>query len=96
VVDGRGNAYVNNIGFDMMGGEEAAPGIIAVVTPDDALGRHREVAASDQGGDEDEAADLALRAETKKCYHTFHTLGTGGGAFLQRAGMAAPTIGLSD
>ncbi|MBI5290241.1 MAG: SMP-30/gluconolactonase/LRE family protein [Chloroflexi bacterium] len=34
VVDGRGNAYVNNIGFDMMGGEEATTGIVALVTPD--------------------------------------------------------------
>ena len=34
VVDDRGNAYINNIGFDMMGGEEAADGIVAVVTPD--------------------------------------------------------------
>jgi sugar lactone lactonase YvrE len=34
VVDSRGNAYVNNIGFDLMGGEEPKPGLIAVVTPD--------------------------------------------------------------
>lgn len=40
VVDGRGNAYVNNIGFNFPGGE-FAPGIIAVVTPD---GRARQVA----------------------------------------------------
>jgi sugar lactone lactonase YvrE len=33
VVDGHGNAYVNNIGFDMAGGE-VAPGLIAVVTAD--------------------------------------------------------------
>jgi len=33
VVDGRGNAYVNNIGFDFPGGE-FAPGILALVTPD--------------------------------------------------------------
>jgi sugar lactone lactonase YvrE len=33
VVDGRGNAYVNNIGFDFPGGA-FAPGIIAIVTPD--------------------------------------------------------------
>jgi sugar lactone lactonase YvrE len=32
VVDGRGNAYVNNAGFDFPGGE-FAPGNIAVVTP---------------------------------------------------------------
>ena len=34
VVDGRGNAYVNGSGFDMMAGEAFAPGIIALVTPD--------------------------------------------------------------
>ncbi len=33
VVDGRGNAYVNNTGFDFPGGE-FAPGILALVTPD--------------------------------------------------------------
>jgi sugar lactone lactonase YvrE len=34
VVDGRGNVFVNSIGFDMMGGAEPGPGIVAVVTPD--------------------------------------------------------------
>ena len=33
VVDGRGNAYVNNVGFDFPAGA-FAPGIIALVTPD--------------------------------------------------------------
>lgn len=33
VVDGRGNAYVNDIGFDFPGGE-FRPGIVALVTPD--------------------------------------------------------------
>jgi sugar lactone lactonase YvrE len=33
VVDGRGNAYVGNIGFDFPGGE-FAPGILALVRPD--------------------------------------------------------------
>jgi sugar lactone lactonase YvrE len=40
VVDGRGNAYVNSIGFDFPGGE-FAPGIVAVSTPD---GSARQVA----------------------------------------------------
>src|SRR4029434_7238408 len=40
VVDGRGNAYVNNIGFDFPGGE-FAPGLVALITPD---GATREVA----------------------------------------------------
>ena len=33
VVDGRGNAYLNNIGFDFPGGE-FAPGFVALVMPD--------------------------------------------------------------
>jgi sugar lactone lactonase YvrE len=40
VVDGRGNAYVNNIGFDFPGGE-FVPGLVALVTPD---GSARQVA----------------------------------------------------
>jgi len=34
VVDGRGNIYVNNIGFDMMRGEAPATGTVALVRPD--------------------------------------------------------------
>jgi sugar lactone lactonase YvrE len=41
VVDARGNAYVNGGGFDLMAGEEFAPGMIALVRPD---GSAREVA----------------------------------------------------
>jgi sugar lactone lactonase YvrE len=33
VVDGRGNAYVNGGGFNMMAGEEFAPGVITLVAP---------------------------------------------------------------
>src|ERR1022692_574149 len=41
VVDGRGNAYVNQAGFDLMAGAEPASGTIALATPD---GSVREVA----------------------------------------------------
>ena len=34
VVDGRGNAYINGGGFNLMAGEPFAPGIVALVTPD--------------------------------------------------------------
>jgi sugar lactone lactonase YvrE len=34
VVDGKGNAYVNGAGFDLMGGGEPAPGLVALVRPD--------------------------------------------------------------
>jgi sugar lactone lactonase YvrE len=36
VVDGRGNIYLNSLGFDFGAGEEPKPGIIALVTPDGA------------------------------------------------------------
>jgi sugar lactone lactonase YvrE len=32
VIDGRGDVFVNSVGFDMMAGEAPKPGIIAVVT----------------------------------------------------------------
>jgi sugar lactone lactonase YvrE len=41
VVDGRGNAYINGGGFNLMADEEFAPGIVALVTPD---GSARQVA----------------------------------------------------
>ena len=33
VVDGRGNAYVNGGGFDMLAGEAPAPGMVALLAP---------------------------------------------------------------
>jgi sugar lactone lactonase YvrE len=39
VVDGRGNAYVNQAGFDLMSGQAPTSGTIALVTPDGAA-RH--------------------------------------------------------
>jgi sugar lactone lactonase YvrE len=41
VVDGRGNAYINGGGFNLMAGEKFAPGIVALVTSD---GSARQVA----------------------------------------------------
>jgi sugar lactone lactonase YvrE len=34
VVDGRGNAYVNGGGFNLMAGEPFAPGVVSLVAPD--------------------------------------------------------------
>jgi sugar lactone lactonase YvrE len=39
VVDVRGNAYVNAIGFDLMAGAEFKPGFISLLTPDGSTGR---------------------------------------------------------
>ena len=41
VVDGRGNAYINGGGFDLLAGSAFAPGIVALITPD---GSARQVA----------------------------------------------------
>jgi sugar lactone lactonase YvrE len=41
VIDRHGNCFVNAAGFDLMGGEQPKPGVVAVVTP---AGRTREVA----------------------------------------------------
>jgi sugar lactone lactonase YvrE len=41
VVDGRGNVYLNSVGFDMRTGQPAGSGIVALVTPD---GSARQVA----------------------------------------------------
>jgi sugar lactone lactonase YvrE len=41
VVDPRGRAYVNGVGFDLMAGEAPGPGFVALVEPD---GRARRVA----------------------------------------------------
>jgi sugar lactone lactonase YvrE len=37
VVDGRGNAYLNDVGFDMPAGEQPRPGTIALLSRDGAL-----------------------------------------------------------
>src|SRR5262249_33556136 len=39
VIDGRGNAYVNGGGFDVMTGEKFSPGMIVLVTTDGAVRR---------------------------------------------------------
>ena len=39
VVDGRGNAYVNGGGFDLMAGEPFAPGVITLVTHEGSVRR---------------------------------------------------------
>src|SRR5260370_9794252 len=41
VVDGRGNAYVNAAGFDLMAGADFVPGTVALITAD---GSARQVA----------------------------------------------------
>jgi sugar lactone lactonase YvrE len=37
VVDGRGNIYVNSVGFDFLAGDQPGPGVIALVATDGAV-----------------------------------------------------------
>jgi sugar lactone lactonase YvrE len=41
VIDGRGNTYINGVGFDLMAGEKFVPGIVALLSAD---GSARQVA----------------------------------------------------
>jgi sugar lactone lactonase YvrE len=49
VVDGRGNAYVNSIGFDMTAGEEVRPGYVVLATADGTVRRVAEDLAFPNG-----------------------------------------------
>lgn len=49
VVDDRGNVYVNSPGFDLMGGGEPAPGIVAVLRTDGSAERVAEGVAFPNG-----------------------------------------------
>jgi sugar lactone lactonase YvrE len=49
VVDGRGNVFVNSIGFDLMTGETPAPGLIVAVTPNGTVRRVAEDLAFPNG-----------------------------------------------
>jgi sugar lactone lactonase YvrE len=49
VVDGRGNAYVNNVGFNMMAGEEPRPGHVVLATADGTVRRVAEDLAFPNG-----------------------------------------------
>ena len=49
VVDGRGNAYVNNVGFDMMAGEAVRPGHVVLATADGTVRRVAEDLAFPNG-----------------------------------------------
>jgi sugar lactone lactonase YvrE len=49
VVDGRGNAYVNSVGFDLAAGEEPRPGRVVLVTPQGTVRRVAEDLAFPNG-----------------------------------------------
>ncbi|MEU1503508.1 SMP-30/gluconolactonase/LRE family protein [Kitasatospora sp. NPDC005748] len=77
-VDGRGNAYVNGIGFDLMGGEAPAPGLIALVAPDGEVRRVADGLAFPNGMAVTPDGSTLLVAESYAARLTAFTIGPGG------------------
>ncbi|MGV9263241.1 SMP-30/gluconolactonase/LRE family protein [Kitasatospora sp. NPDC003701] len=77
-VDGRGNAYVNGIGFDLMGGEAPAPGLLALVTPDGTVRRVADDLAFPNGMAVTPDGSTLLVAESYASRLTAFTIGPGG------------------
>ncbi|MBO0805662.1 MAG: SMP-30/gluconolactonase/LRE family protein [Nocardiopsaceae bacterium] len=89
VVDARGNAYVNNIGFDFPGGKPA-PGIVALVTPE---GSARPVAgnlAFPNGMAITADGGTLIVAESHASRLTAYDIGPGGGLDRRRVWAATP------
>ncbi|MFJ9951228.1 SMP-30/gluconolactonase/LRE family protein [Kitasatospora sp. NPDC091207] len=77
-VDGRGNAYVNGIGYDLMGGEAPAPGLLALVTPDGAVRRVADDLAFPNGMAVTPDGSTLIVAESHAGRLTAFTIGPGG------------------
>ncbi|MFE2723807.1 SMP-30/gluconolactonase/LRE family protein [Kitasatospora sp. NPDC059327] len=77
-VDGRGNAYVNGIGYDLMGGEAPAPGLLALVTPDGAVRRVADGLAFPNGMAVTPDGSTLIVAESHAARLTAFTIGPGG------------------
>lgn len=84
VVDGRGNAYVNSIGFDFAGGEEPAPGAIALVGPDGSVERVGEGVAFPNGMAVTSDNSTLICAESYAGKLTAFDIGADGGLSNQR------------
>jgi sugar lactone lactonase YvrE len=84
VIDGRGNAYVNNVGFDLMGGEDPKPGIVAVVTPDGAARQVADGLAFPNGMVVTPDDSTLIVAESYEGRLTAFDIGEDGGLFGRR------------
>jgi sugar lactone lactonase YvrE len=79
VVDGRGNAYVNGAGFDLMSGEQFAPGIVVLVTPDGSVRQVADDIAFPNGMlVTPDNATLIVADSYGKCLFAFDLEGDGG------------------
>ncbi len=90
VVDGRGNAYVNSIGFDFPGGD-FAPGVVALVTPEGAVTSVADDLAFPNGMAITPNASTLIVAESYAEQLTAYTIAAGGKLVDRR--IWAPTPG---
>jgi len=89
VVDGRGNAYVNNIGFDFPGGE-FTPGLVAQVTPDGAVAHAADGLAFPNGMAVTEDGSTLIVAESYAEQLTAFDIAADGGLGNRRVWAATP------
>lgn len=78
VVDSRGNAYANGIGYGMMAGEPSAPGVIAVATFDGAVRQVADGLAFPNGMAITPDGSTLVVAESHGHRLTGYTIGTDG------------------
>src|SRR5260370_20099936 len=91
VVDGRGNAYVNTIGFDFPGGE-FAPGLVVLATPDGTVGQVAGDVAFPNGMAITPDGGTLIVAESYASRLTAYDIGADGGLGHRRCG-APPRAG---
>jgi sugar lactone lactonase YvrE len=89
VVDDRGNAYVNGIGFDFPGGE-FAPGLIALVTPDGEVSRVADGLAFPNGMAISQDGGTLIVAESYANQLTAYDIGRDGSLGSRRGWAATP------
>jgi sugar lactone lactonase YvrE len=89
VVDERGNAYVNNIGFDFPGGE-FAPGLVVLVTPDGTVARVADDLAFPNGMAITEDGRTLIVAESYAERLTAYDIGGDGGLRNRRVWADTP------
>jgi sugar lactone lactonase YvrE len=84
VVDGRGNAYVNGAGFNLLAGEKFAPGFVGLVTPDRSVRQVAEGMAFPNGMIVTPDNSTLIVAESYSKRLTAFDISTGGGLSNRR------------
>jgi sugar lactone lactonase YvrE len=84
VVDGRGNAYINRPGFNMMAGEEFRPGFVALVSADGSVRQVADNIAFPNGMAVSPDNSTLIVADSYRHSLVAFTIGADGGLFDRR------------